>query len=376
VECTPPSTTRTRYVAASAGIVELGTAFLTSDTDQYRDLSDYVLAYQRVEEIGKVSTLTVLLDNSDAALTSTIAHYGVTYKPLSINGTLVLSEGYQTGNPPSNSEVVTVGRYRIKQITIERAPGESRIQLVAEDVSRLLDQENRYQVSYSNFVLQSLLQQICTLAGVLHTNIPALSQLESSVLTFVLHAGQKYRQALDELCRVGWVEYFVDENEVLQVKELSSSDAVVWSYSPEIETLVIGNDDIRANHIIVSGKPPSGPTVPLGSVTNAEAFDDVHMHATGLERVGMYTDVKLFTSLLCSRKAAFLLQQEQRDQMAHKITVPVNPALQLLDVVAIADQGSMLSGTSLAANGRIYRQEVEYRAEIAKYQQTLFLEGV
>src|SRR5262249_18790361 len=154
-------------------------------------------------------------------------------------------------------------------------------------------------------------------------------------LTFVLHAGQKYRQAFDELSRMGWVEYFLDETETLQVRELSNSDPVVWNYSPEIETLVIGNDDIRANHVIVSGKPPSGPTVPLGSVNNAEAFDDLHMHATGLERISMYTDIKLFTSALCNSKATYLLQQEQRDQNAHCIIVPVNPTLQLLDVISI-----------------------------------------
>jgi hypothetical protein len=376
VACTPPGTTRARYVAASASVVELGTAFLTSDANQYVDLSAYVLEYQRIEEIGKVGRLTVVLDNSGSALTSMVAQYGVNYKPIGINTTLVLSEGYKTGHPPITSEVVTVGKYHIKQIAIERAAGESRIQLVAEDVSSLLDQENRYQVSYSNPVLQPLMQQICTLAGVLHTNIPGLTQLESSVLTFVLHAGQKYRQAFDELCRIGWVEYFLDENEILQVRELSNTDPVVWSYSPEIETLVIGSDDIRMNHLIVSGKPPAGPTVALGSITSAEVFDDLHMHATGLERVSMYTDVKLFTNLLCSRKAAFLMQQEQRDQVAHRITVSVNPALQLLDVISVTDQGGTVSGTNLAMNGRIYRQEITYRVEAAIYQQTLFLEGM
>ena len=374
VMCTPPNATRPLYIAATAALIELGTAFQTTDPNQYIDLSSAILEYHRTEVIGRPATLIVLLDNSNSTLTSLIAQYGVTYKPLGINTTLVLSEGYKTGNPPTTNEVVLVGKYRIKQIAIQRAPDLNRIQLIAEDLSRLLDQENRYQASYSNPILQPLMQKICTLAGILHTNIPALTQLQSNVLTFVLHAGQKYRQALDELCRVGWVEYFLDENENLQVKELSSSDPVVWNYSPEIETLVIGSDDIRANHIIVSGKPPSGPTVLLGTVTNAEAFDDTHMHATGLERINMYTDVKLSTSLLCNRKATFLLQQEQRDQSAHTITVPVNPALQLLDVISVTDQNAPM-GTGQTINARIWRQETHFNAQTAQYSQTLYLEG-
>jgi hypothetical protein len=193
--------------------------------------------------------------------------------------------------------------------------------------------------------------------------------------SFVLHAGQAYRHALDELCRIGWVEYFLDQDEILQIKELSSDDPVVWTYQPEIETLVLGTADERANHIIVSGKPPAGPTIPLGSVTNAETFDDLHLHITGQERLLMYTDVKLFTSSLCERKAQLLLQQEQRDMLAHSITVPANPALQLLDVITITDQGSSVSGTGRTTKARIYKQEVIYNAEKGQYDHKLHLEG-
>jgi hypothetical protein len=221
-----------------------------------------------------------------------------------------------------------------------------------------------------------VLQNVSTLAGVLNTNVPALAQLTANVTTFVLHAGQKYRHALDELSRVGWVEYFLDQNEVLQVKQLNASDAAVWTYNPEIETLVLGTDDERVNHIIVSGKPPAGPNVPIGSVTNAEVFDDMHMHVTGLERFMAYTDIKLVTQALCQNKASFLLQQEQRDQVAHSITVPANPALQLLDVITVIDQGSGVSGTGQSTNARIYKQEVIFHAEKAEFDQIIYLEGV
>jgi hypothetical protein len=70
------------------------------------------------------------------------------------------------------------------------------------------------------------------------------------------------------------------------------------------------------------------------------------------------------------------LQQEQRDQVAHSITVPANPALQLLDVITVTDQGTAFSGTGQTVNARIYQQEVVFHAEKAEFQQILYLEGV
>lgn len=376
LETTPPNASRTMYIAATAQKVEYANVYSQADLTQYIDLSNYLLEYKREEGIGKAGKLSILLDNSNGLLNTSVAQYGSTYRPIGINTTLILSEGYYTGTPPTIREVIQVGKYRIKQIAFERAPGESRLQLIAEDISSYLDYENRYQATYTNTSIQTTMQNISTLAGVLNTNIPALSQLLANIITFVLHAGRKYRQAFDELCRVGWVEYFLDQDEVLQVKQLNANDAAVWTYQPEIETLILGTDDERANHIIVSGKPPAGPTVPLGSVTNAEVFDDVHLHVTGLERVTLYTDVKLVTIQLCQNKATFLLQQEQRDQTAHTITVPANPALQLLDVITVIDQNASVSGTGQSNNSRIYKQEVHFNANLAEFEQTLYLEGI
>src|SRR5436853_4561152 len=149
----------------------------------------------------------------------------------------------------------------------------------------------------------------------------------------------------------------------MHVLQLNSWDAAVWTYHPEIETLVLGSNDERVNHIIVSGKPPSGPAVLPGTLTNAEVFDDLHLHITGIERFMAYTDIKLATQTLCQNKASFLLQQEQRDMLAHTIIVPANPALQLLDVLTITDQGNSVSGTGQTVNCRIYRQEIVFHSE-------------
>ena len=373
LKCTPPSTTRARYVAASMALVELGTDFQQSDATQYVNLSAPIVEYRREDQIGKPAKLTIVLDNAGSALTSSVASYGTTYAPIGLNTTLVLSEGYLTGTPPITPEAVNVARYRVRQIAFERAPGHNQIRLEAEDASRLLDQVNRYQAAYTNQTLAYLLREICARAGLFSVVLPATTQMSTSVGTFVLHAGQRYRQALDELCRVGWLEYFLDQNETMQFRELASSDSSIWSYTPEIEVLTIGSDDLRANHVIVTGKPPGGSQV--GLITNGEAYDALNMHVVGLERLAVELDPKLATPGLCASKASFILQQEQRNQVAHSITVPANPALQLLDVIQLNDQPPNI-GTGKSATARVYRDEVRFLPEKAEYSHTLWMEGL
>lgn len=130
---------------------------------------------------------------------------------------------------------------------------------------------------------------------------------------------------------------------------------------------------MRGNHILVSGKPPVGG--PLGAITNGEAYDDLHIHTTGLERLVIDADPKLTTSALCAAKAAFMLAQEQRDQMAHTIEVPANPALQLLDVLTLADQAIPL-GSGISSTARICKLSVHFMPEKGINMMSIQLEGV
>jgi hypothetical protein len=132
--------------------------------------------------------------------------------------------------------------------------------------------------------------------------------------------------------------------------------------------LSFGGDDLRANHIIVSGKPPTGGQAM--ALTTAEVYDDTNVHAVGLERLLHITDQKLTVTGQCSLRASLTLAQEQRAQLTHKVTIALNPALQLLDVVTITDSGSGQSG-----NARIIESQALYTAQHATYEMTLTLEG-
>ena len=98
----------------------------------------------------------------------------------------------------------------------------------------------------------------------------------------------------------------------------------------------------------MSGKPPTGGQI--AALTTAETYDDANVHAVGLERLLHITDQKLTTIGQCGLRASLALAQEQRAMLSHTVTVPCNPALQLLDVVTLTDAagpiGSGQSGTA------------------------------
>nr|BBH92417.1 hypothetical protein KTA_06160 [Thermogemmatispora argillosa] len=338
---------------------------------QELDLSSAVLAYRRLERPGCPARLEVLLDNSSGrynALVGSPSHPGL----LAPGATLTLSEGYYAGTP-SLPVLIKTGSYMLSQLHFLRSPQENRLLLVASDRTRQLDLLARYQNSYSGQTLAFLLSEVCARAGLFSVALPTSAQLSQIIPSFVLHAGRPYRAALDELCNTYSLVYFLDQDEVLRFRELSSSEAPAWSYQPEIELLRFGSSDERANHIIVSGKPPAGG--PPQALTTAEAYDDAHLQQVGCERLLFHIDQKLTTTSQCAQKATFLLAQEQRQASRHRIVVPLNPALQLFDVLALADSLAPTgSGQSLTC--RISGLTVHYEAQQGQAEMVLDLEGL
>ena len=94
----------------------------------------------------------------------------------------------------------------------------------------------------------------------------------------------------------------------------------------------------------------------------------------GQERVVNHVDLKLTSTTQCSTKAAFLLAQYQREQSHHQITVPLNPALQMLDVLTMSDT-STPGGSGQSSSARIIESTATFTPEKALFSQTLTLEG-
>ena len=361
-----------RYYVASLSSVYSAVAFQSSNGSQYLDVSAAVLSYQRLEQVGKPARVEVLIDNARGVYDG-LVNVGGAYQPIGANAEMVLSEGYKTGNPPSSNDVVKVGTYHIEQVHFVRSPQENHLLIVGLDVSRNLNLVSRYQNSYTNETLGFLVAEVCARAGMIAPVLPSTSQMSQVVPAFVIQAGISYRHALQELCDTYGLSYFLDQNEVLQFRELSSGDASMWSYQPEIELVSFGSVDVRANHIIVSGKPPT--TGQAGALTTAEAYDTTDLHLVGVERIVHHVDQKLVTTSQCAEKASFLMLQEARSQVAHTVSVPLNPALQLLDCITLTDSAAP-TGSGRSSTCRIIHVLARFDAGHATYDLQLALEGV
>jgi hypothetical protein len=359
-----------RYYLVSPGSIYSAPAFQGSSTQQL-DVSASILSYQRLEEANKPARLEVVLDNARGVYNTLVTVPGW-YQPIGLNASLILSEGYKVGTPPL-SDVVQVGTYHITQIQFVRAPDQNQLRLIALDVSRNLDLVSRYQFTYSGQTLGFLVTEICAKAGLFSVQLPTTTQMSQIVPSFVLQAGQSYRHALNELCNTYGLVYFCDQNEVMRFCELSAGDASVWTYQPEIEAVIFGSNDQHANHVIVMGKPPVGSG--SSALTVAESSDAMHLHLIGLEQLRYHVDQKLTTSSQCSQKATFLLAQELRAQVQHSVTVPLNPALQLYDVITLTDSAAP-AGSGQNGTCRIVHMLAQFDAQQAEMQLHLGLEGV
>jgi hypothetical protein len=353
--------------------IQLASNFSQSVSANYLDLSNALLSYQRSEHLGQPGKIELLIDNANGAFNGAVGT-NTSYQPIGSNVTLVLKEGYKTGSPPTTVERLTTARYHLNKFQFLRSPQENLLKLTAYDLTRNLDIVNRFQNTYTSKTVSWLLTEICARAGLFHLVIPGTSQVSNTVDLFVLQSGQTYRQVLDELCNTYYLEYFMDENETLIFVELQNSDPVRWSYQNEILLLTYSNNDLRGNHVIVTGKPKTG-SGSIGVMTTGEAYDDVNAHLVGLERVVHHIDPKLTTVAQCQSKAGFLLLQEQRATYEHSLTVPYNPALQLLDVLNVTDAATPI-GSSQPGNARILQSLITYNAQHATYEHVFDLEGV
>lgn len=373
---TPPAgNAGARAYLASLASVYSAPLFQTTNTAQYLDVSASVLSYTREDQPGKPARLDVVLDNAQGRYNALVTAVNATgnYQPIGLNAALVLSEGYLTGTPPLTPTVVNVGTYHLAHIQFLRTPETNYLHLIAFDLSRNLDLGARYQQSYTNATLSFLIADVAARAGFLSIVLPTTSQMAQTVPAFVLQAGSTYRHALNELCTTYGLVYFLDQGEVLQVRELANTDPSVWTYQPEIEAVSFGGTDVRANHVIVSGKPPSGALA--GALTTAEVFDEVHMRLVGLEHILYHVDPKLSTASQCAQKASFLLAQEVRKQVAHSVTVPLNPALQLFDSLTLVDSVAP-TGSGQNSQCRLLSLRAHYDAQRGLAELQLTLEGL
>lgn len=359
-----------RYYFSTPLTVLSTPAFSQAHTNQYLDVSSAILSYKRIEKINKPAEFVVLIDNSDGVYNSQVNLTGGTsYQPIGPGSTMKLSEGYNISGTP---DTILTGAYRIMKVAMLRTPTEHMIQVTGLDLTERLDRKIRWQNILQGQTLQYLLLEVCARAGLFSPTITGGPQLDEIVPTFVMQANQSYRHALDSLCTAYGLDYFLDQNEILQIREVMASDSSVWSYQHEIEQVSFGADYQRANHVVANGKPPSGGS--SFALTSAETYDNIANAAMRVERLLHHTDLKMTTSAEALIAANLILYAEQRAQADTRLIVPLNPALQMVDVVTVTDAAAP-TGSGQSAIGRIIEHQALYNAQKAEYQSHLSLQG-
>ncbi len=119
--------------------------------------------------------------------------------------------------------------------------------------------------------------------------------------------------------------------------------------------------------------PPSAGSA--GALTTAEVYDDAHLHLLGIERILHHIDPKLVSATQCAQKAGFLLKRETRMQAMYMVTIPLNPALQMLDGITLTDSMAP-AGSGQSTPGRIVHLHAHYDAQHSVYELQLVLEGM
>ncbi|HVU70227.1 MAG TPA: hypothetical protein VHD63_24065 [Ktedonobacteraceae bacterium] len=362
-------TSGARYYLLTPGTVLSTQAFSTSHSNQYLDVSASVLSYRRTERVNQPAEFVCLIDNRNGQYNGLVNLTGSTsYQPLGPGATMKLSEGYHVSGVP---DTILTGAYRIMKVALLRSPTQNAIQLTGLDLTERLDRRIRWQTVLSGQTLSSCLAEVAARAGLFSITITGGAQLGEQIITFVLQANQTYRHALDALCTTYGLDYFMDQNETFQIREIMPTNPSVWSYQNEIEQVAFGQDYQRANHVVVNGKPPGGGPF---SLTSSEAYDTTANAATRVERLLHHTDLKMFTTGQTTLAASLVLYAEQRAQTDTRLIVPLNPALQLLDVLTVTDAPAP-TGTGQSVTGRLIEHQAIFNAQNAEYESHLSLQG-
>jgi len=357
-----------RYYLSTMSTVLSTPAFSQANSAHYLDVSASILSYKRYERVNKPAELKVVIDNKGGVYNGLLNLSGSSsYQPIGPGATLKLSEGYIVSG---SSDTIATGTYRLMRAAVMRSPTQHQIMLIGLDLSERLDRLARWQNTFTNQTLQYLLAEVAARAGIFSVHITGGSQLSQNVPAFVIQAGQKYREALDSLCTTYGLDYFLDQTETLQIREILASDTSVWTYQDEIEQVAFGADFERANHVIVNGKPSGGAF----GIVSAEAYDDSAMAALREERIMHHTDLKITGNAQAGVAANLIQYAEQRAQVDTRLVVPLNPALQLTDVITVTDAAAP-TGSGQSAVGRIVGHEAIYDATKAEYESHLSLQG-
>jgi hypothetical protein len=297
--------------------------YTAGDATRNSDVSPQVLAYQRRETLLHASEVEVTISNQAGQFD--------TAPGLVRNGTLIVDEGYVTA---SGTEQVTVAMASIEHWFFRRSPGGSELVIVGRDVSRWLDDEAPLLLTYKNRTVLWLTIEVAARAGIFQLFWPSTPATGQTVASFAIQPGHSWREALHRLMEAYGLEYVVRADGSLVLHDPSQADTSAWTWQGELMSGQYATADLAANHVRV-----------FSTGVQAEAWDYAAAEAAGLVRYRHVVDRMLATNAEAQIRAANELILEQRKLRGGEIVAPLNPGLEILDVMTVVDAGIGLNQT-------------------------------
>ncbi|MFI5269374.1 MAG: hypothetical protein ACHQ7M_18515, partial [Chloroflexota bacterium] len=303
------------YFATTPAYTFAWPVYTAADASRNTDMSAQLLSYERKESLMRPGEYRVTVSNQAGQYNAA--------NGLVKNGALILNEGYVTG---AGAEEVNVATALVEHWYFTRAPGENDLVIVAQDQSRWLDVESPLLLTYKNRALLWLAIEIATRAGLFQVFWPGTTAMGEVIASFAIQPGQTWRQALHRLMDAYGLEYAVRADGSLALHDPSETAVSSWTWQNEIESAQLGQADLAANHVRV-----------FAQSVQAETWDYAAAEAASVERYRHIVDRVIGSNAQASVRAANELLLEQRKTRGGEIHVPINPGLEVLDVVTVVD---------------------------------------
>jgi hypothetical protein len=295
--------------------------YCAGDAARNTDMSAQVLSYERKESLLRPGEYRVVVSNQAGQYNAPPG--------LVKNGALVLDEGYVT---TAGTEMLNVATALVEHWYFSRAPGDNELVIVAKDQGRWLDDEAPLLLTYKNRTLLWLAIEIAARAGLFQVFWPGTTAITETIASFAIQPGQTWRQALHRLMDAYGLEYVVRADGSLVLHDPGEANASSWTWQNEIEASQLGQTDLAANHVRV-----------FAASGQAEAWDYPGAEAASIEHYRQVVDRAIATSTQAAVRAANELLLEQRKARGGEVHVPINPGLEVLDVVTVVDAAISLN---------------------------------
>lgn len=303
------------YFATTPSSTFAWPVYSAADPAANTDASSQLESYERHERLLHPGEYRITLSNENGQYDAAPG--------LVRNGTVVIDEGYVTGN---GAEQVNVATALVEHWYFNRAPGENDLVIVAQDQSRWLDYQSPILLGYANRTLVWLAIEIAARAGLFQVFWPGTPAMSEVVAGFAIQPGQTYRHALQRLLETYALEYAVRADGSLVLHDPGEATVSSWTWQAEIESAQLGQTDLQANHVRVFSKG-----------VQAEAWDYAAAEAASAERYLHVVDRTLASDAQAAVRAGNELLLEQRKARGGELHVPLNPGLELLDEVTVID---------------------------------------